>query len=235
MDTVDPFAELAAKSAAPSDRVLSALREEVRVDTKPRQSLSRAKRTWFSVIALALGFTLTTVKVVGHSPTAFVVALAACSLSIGALLFSGVIPGNGGTSVGTRRTLLGVSGSRDLHCACDQGRLLSASWAICSRRAHHANRSLWGLFSHGRSDRLFWPDDHLAPHRSFLARSDWRADRISGRTHRDRERQSFLSRRRRHSPHRGSWDRDRACGRAVLVLGAQMASPVSAGFGGANG
>ncbi len=108
MDTVDPFAQLAAKAAAPSDRVLNALREEVRDDTKPRQSLSRAKRTWFSVLALALGFTLTTVKIVGHSPTAFVMALAACSLSIGALLFSGVIPGNGSTSVGTRRSLLGV-------------------------------------------------------------------------------------------------------------------------------
>lgn len=108
MSTVDPFAELAAKASAPSERVLTALREEVRADKAPRSSISRAKRTGFSVLALAIGFTLTTFKVAGHSPGVFLVALAACSLSVGALLFSGVIPGSGRTSAGTRRYLLGA-------------------------------------------------------------------------------------------------------------------------------
>jgi hypothetical protein len=110
MNTVDPFAELAAKSSFPSERILNALHEEMRADSKPRRSLSRRARALLSILALALGLTLTAARVLGENPSAFLIALASSCLSIGTLLFMGVIPGTGRTNAGMRRILLGTLG-----------------------------------------------------------------------------------------------------------------------------
>lgn len=107
IDSSDPFAQLAERqNAAPSERVLSAIQREIKEDNKARQSLSRGQRVGLSVLALALGFTLTSMKVVSASPSAFAIALATSCLSIGALLMAGAVPGNARFQLGGRRFLL---------------------------------------------------------------------------------------------------------------------------------
>lgn len=102
----DPFSELAARSAAPSERVLVALREELKKDAEPRRTLSRGQRAALSGGALILGLTLTSVNALLNSPRAFLLAAAALSLSVGGLLLAGAVPGkSAGFGSNARRSL----------------------------------------------------------------------------------------------------------------------------------
>jgi hypothetical protein len=109
MNPADPFAELAARDSAPSDRVLASLREDLKKDEEPRRALTRGQRVALSAAALIVGLSLTSVNALVHTPQVFVIAAAAFSLSVGGLLLAGAVPGGaGGFGVSARKTLFAV-------------------------------------------------------------------------------------------------------------------------------
>lgn len=102
----DPFAELAARAAAPSPRVLKALREELSKDNAEKRLFSRSARVLWSAGALLLGLCLATLVKLHENHQTFFLTATAFSLSTAGLLLGGVVPSG--------RQLLGVSARRAL-------------------------------------------------------------------------------------------------------------------------